>query len=281
MNVVVFVVNYRADEQLTEFVRSVQRAQAAAEAVAVTLHVLDNSCRGEEYLASLKERLSRSGFPASVHSTGTNDGYFGPLSLSQSLVPSGADAVIYCNPDLVLEQDFFNELGSARKLGGVLAPSIVAVRDAFDQNPKYRHRLTRAKLVRLRAIYSTRLSFWTLITAGRVKELLASRGAVRRVLGVDSETEIYAPHGSLFVFPDVQFFLDLPRYPCFLFGEELFVAEEARLRGVRVVYTPRLRVQDTRHASVASLGRDRIRTYLLESVSWILQSYYGDADETA
>jgi hypothetical protein len=80
----------------------------------------------------------------------------------------------------------------------------------------------------------------------------------------------------VFIFADVDFFLTLPAFPCFLFGEELFVAEEARIAGVSVVYEPSLRVRDVRHASVSQLANEMRRTLLLKSMTFILNQYYTE-----
>lgn len=272
MRVVVFVVNYNADDHLARFVASVRSAASSAGSSAVQIHVLDNSQKSDGELEHLRVRLTGPDVAVSVHSTGRNEGYFGVLPLAQKLVPSEVDVVLYGNPDIVLDTKFMERLDAARESGGVLAPAIVSRDDGFDQNPKYLSRLPARKLRRLRAIYATRLTYGLFTAAARLKERVRRRGGKAPVTA--AAREIYAPHGSLFVFADVRFFLDLPSYPCFLFGEELFVAEEAARRGVKVIYDPTLRVEDVRHASISLLERDDLRRYMHESVRWILARYY-------
>ena len=60
----------------------------------------------------------------------------------------------------------------------------------------------------------------------------------------------------------------------YLYGEELFVAEEARRRSLFIRYVPALRVFDTRHAATARLGGERRRRFMKESVDYILRHYY-------
>jgi hypothetical protein len=76
------------------------------------------------------------------------------------------------------------------------------------------------------------------------------------------------------VFTDVDFFRALPPFPCFLFGEELFVAEEARRRQVAIAYEPALRVDDMRSQSVSRLPGEFFRRLMLGSVQFILDTYY-------
>ncbi len=279
MHVVIFVVNYKADDHLRRFVGSVQEAKAAADGTTVEVHVLDNSCKGSHELEEARAPQG-GGIPISVHSTGRNEGYFGVLPLAQSIVPATTDVILYSNPDLLLDPDFFLELGPALRSGGILAPAIIARDDGFDQNPKYVHRLTERKLKRLRVLYANPVTFAAFNAAARLREILQPRRSQVRSYDVGTR-EVYAPHGALFVFTDVSFFLGLPPYPCFLFGEELFVAEEARREGVKIVYAPRLRVEDVRHASVSALSRHDLRVYMHQSVSWILSRYYGNGGESA
>jgi hypothetical protein len=271
MRVTFFIVNYRTDEHVLRLVDSLAVARDAAEGVTVDVHVLDNSKKNEAEASAFGQKLGEARLPARLHHTGTNAGYFGVLPLAQGIVRHGdADCVIYSNPDIAVEADFFLELAAARAMRGVLAPSILTLDRGFDQNPMYEERLPAKKLRRLRTVYGSAPIFTLYSLARTVKEAFAGH---RRA---GSRHEIYAPHGSIFVFTDIEFFLTLPRYPCFLYGEELFVAEEARRREVRIMYEPRLKALDFRHASIALLPRADLRRHLLASVSYILDRYYAD-----
>jgi GT2 family glycosyltransferase len=273
MTIAVFAVNYRADAHLIRFVDSVAVAKADAHGTDVSLHVIDNSCKTPSELSELREHLRRDDLQVTLHSSGRNEGYFGGLSFAQSLVTTDTSCVIYCNPDILLERDFFAQMQVLDLSGtGVVAPAIVTLDEGFDQNPFYVDRLSRAKLIRLRAIYSTQATYAAFTLLARVSEMMGRRG--RRNRQVEGAREIYAPHGAIFVFTSVPFFMALPKYPCFLFGEELFVAEEARAAGVSVSYEPSLKVWDIRHASVSALAPSKLRAYLLESVRHILHRYY-------
>ncbi|MSR21387.1 MAG: hypothetical protein EXR91_10520 [Gemmatimonadetes bacterium] len=279
MHVAIFVVNYRADDHLLRLVESIELAAAASGRTSYEVHVLDNSCKDQQDATDLQAELRNRKHAVALHSTGRNDGYFGVLGLAQSLVPPEADCVIYSNPDVMLADDFFVELERGRTQGGVMAPAIVPVEGGSDQNPQYVDRLNAFKLRYLRAIYARQFTYSAFVTAARIRdrirEMLSRPGPAPDEESPEPRT-IYAAHGALFVFRDVGFFLSLPAYPCFLFCEELFVAEEARRRGVRVVYNPCLRVSDVRHASISRLPSRAIRAYMHESVCYILTQYYDD-----
>lgn len=278
MNVFLFIVNYRVDDHLVRFIQSVAAAQAACPSVHVDVHVLDNSQKSDLELGRLRERVAIGEIPVTLYSTGTNHGYFSGIGLAQSLLPKQTDCVIYCNPDLLLDPDFLEILHrTIRGQSGVLAPAILSLQDGIDQNPKYRQRLTSTKLRCLQRIFSFRHSYVVYSVLGRFKEV--ARGWYRHSRpNVIAPGPIYAAHGAMFVFADVDFFRRLPPFPCFLFGEELFVAEEARLAGVPVVYVPSLRVRDARHASISQLAPEFKRSLLWKSVTFILERYYARAE---
>lgn len=278
MNVFLFVVNYRVDDHLVRFIQSVAAAQAACPSAHVDVHVLDNSQKSDIELGRLRERVAIAEVSVTLHSTGTNLGYFDGIGLAQSLLPESTDCVIYCNSDLLLDPDFLAVLHrTIQDRSGILAPAILSLQDGIDQNPKYRQRLTSTKLRCLQRIFSYRHSYVVYSVLARFKEV--ARGWYRRSRpDVIAPGPIYAPHGAMFVFADVGFFHRLPPFPCFLFGEELFVAEEARLAGVPVVYVPSLRVRDVRHASISQFAPEFKRSLHWKSVTFILERYYARAE---
>ncbi len=210
-----------------------------------------------------------------MHSLGTNTGYFGGLRLAQSLVPVDADHVIYSNPDVLVDPEFLVNLSRIRKTScGVVAPAILSLEDGSNLNPMYRRRLSTTRLRFMQWIHAHRLPYAILNRLSWLKNM--GCGWIRRLRWLETgSTPIYAAHGAFFMFADVDFFLRLPEYPCFLFGEELFVAEEARIAGVSVVYEPSLRVRDERHVSTGRLPGELKRLLALKSVEFILDRYYS------
>ena len=88
---------------------------------------------------------------------------------------------------------------------------------------------------------------------------------------------MYAPHGSIILFTK-QFFLsggDL-RYPCFLFGEEIFVGEECALRELCVRYVPELVVHDMDHGSTSLQSARFISSEHMKSLHYLLDRYFPE-----
>lgn len=276
MKVLLFIVNYRADEPLRHCLLSVQQT-AGCSALELQVHVVDNSEYADDRLSKLQQMLSSfKNVPVHLHLPARNNGYFGSLPLAQDLArQQGADVVIFSNPDVRFADDFFDRLRRLRSpSSGMLAPAITARDGGFDQNPKYLQRLTRSRLSRLQRIYANPLAFKLYMGLARVKELLLGKAA--RTVYLPGQA-IYAPHGATLVFTDPSFFANLPPYPCFLFGEELFVAEEALQRKVTISYRPELQIEDLRSQSVSQIPGPFHRQLMLSSVEYILSRYYSTA----
>jgi GT2 family glycosyltransferase len=274
------VVNYRTDDALVEYLQSILAACAkAGSAVSVSILIVDNSTRPADRQASFAERIAQqAGARAEVAFAERNLGYFGALPIAQAraavLLP---DALVFSNADLRLAEDFFVQLaGSLPTRAAVIAPAIITDHgEGFDQNPKLLTRYTARKLSFLRVMYSTAVTYRAYTVLGWLKERMRRRGDGRPTGTATPTTQnIYAAHGALFIFSKLRFVLGLPRYEPFLYGEELFVAEEGRKASEVTVYNPAIRVLDGRHASTHSLGFATRRHLFKESVDFILKRYY-------
>ncbi len=274
MKVFIFIVNYRADTHLMNILRSIKLAADNSEGLQLELNIYDNSRKTNEQAYAFKNEISSVFEEYSYHSDGMNVGYFGCLPAAQSLVSRDTDVVIYCNPDLELDVSFFQNMqDSMRTSSGMLAPSIVDKKKLIDMNPKYTKRLELKKMKRLKFIYSSPILFALFTYVAVAHEYFMSKK-----VGISSENssmDVYAPHGAMFVFYDIPFFKNLPKYPCFLFGEEIFIAEEARQKTIEILYDPKVKVFDNRHASIHQINRSRVRKLYYESIRFLIERYYS------
>jgi hypothetical protein len=284
MNVLACIVNYRTDDALCAYVRTLAEAWEgmAHPGGQLSILVVDNSGKTPEQAQVLEQRLGLLHRSIELSSSAGNLGYFGALPLAQEKAARMEfDCVVFSNADLVVALDFFTVLGSCRDIGAVLAPSIlVAGRGGeMNQNPLGGTRMRREQLMFLRAVHGSspvfacyrllwRLRDWVRVLSGSRSS--ASAGAAQR-------RKIYSAHGSMFIFSDVRFFCSLRGFTPFLFGEEIYVAEEAMRAGVDIVFVPELHVRHSRHASMSSLPRASQRKYLLESLTFLLNRYHGNA----
>jgi GT2 family glycosyltransferase len=278
MKLLFAIVNYKTDEPLLRLLDSIRAAaQPVRGALTVQVTVVDNSQREiaaeGAFVAKLREHYDA----VEVEFPRANLGYFGALPAIQGRAAAHqADMVVVSNADLLLANDFFSQLLAQLPTdAAVIAPAIISEGgQGFDQNPKHMQRRSSRDLRRLRLIYSTRVTYSTLILLGKLKERLRPRAPRPASSEPVRGGAIYAAHGALFVFTKAQFLQSLPKFEPFLFGEELFVAEEARRQQQVTLYAPALRVYDSRHASTATLGSDRHRRLLRSSIEFILCRYY-------
>ena len=182
-----------------------------------------------------------------------NRGYFGAArwALDQYLARHAApDWVIVCNNDIIFDSPTFlaGLLAQDPRTAAVLAPAILSRLTGFDANPMIAGRPGRIRKLRYRFLASTYYVAW-------LTQWLAPavRKARRRLLlhdgrsnGYDARTRIYAPHGSFFIFSRRFFeeggFID---DGCFLYAEEISVAETCWRLGLPVIHDPDLRSRIT------------------------------------
>jgi len=274
MKVFMFIVNYEADTHLINLMRSVRLAIDYAGGIELNLHIYDNSQKTKTQEKAFRKEISVIIDQYSYHSDGNNIGYFGCLPVAQSLIPKNADVCIFCNPDLVVDVSFFKSLkNSTKKSTGMLAPSIIDKSRHIDLNPKYINRLGLQKMKRLKFIYSSIITF-TLFNCLAIMVEIFRAILSAKSHGQEQSMNIYAPHGAMFIFFDILFFKTLPKYPCFLFGEEIFIGEEANCNSVDIFYDPEVRVVDNRHASIKKLDRSIVRKFYYESIDFLIERYY-------
>jgi len=272
MKVLFFVINYNTDDHVIRLLESIITANKFTN-LDINVHVIDNSKKTKDDEDTFRKRVQSKG--AFLHSSGDNLGYFGCIPIAQDILKqTDADCVVYCNPDLFLSSDFFVELKSVLNYKGVVAPSIISIEEGFDQNPKYINRLSRFKMCRLKVIFSNSFLYLLYFGIYRFKELLFSIKSKRKHNFSTQMFSIYAPHGAIFIFTDVSFFKNLSPYPCFLFGEEIYIAEEAMRNGINIYYTPGVKVYDSRHASISKLNNNYIRKLHYRSIDYLLKNYY-------
>ena len=91
------------------------------------------------------------------------------------------------------------------------------------------------------------------------------------------EMDIYAGHGS-FMMLTRSYFESYAKieYPIFLFGEELFLAEQVRLAGKKVRYIPTLVIEDNEHVSTSTIKKKSYFKYNQDSIKYILDTYYNE-----
>jgi GT2 family glycosyltransferase len=270
MTITFFIINFKADRLVRELIDSIKLSKRDFK-INVDVHIIDNSLKNQEELRKFKKECNEE--DVFIHANPKNVGYFGAIPKAQQILKnSNSNCVVYCNPDLKLDSGFFKELLNTINSDGIIAPAIISLGEGVDQNPKYVNRLSFSKLRRLKFIYSNHVYYTLFFLLARLKEITINR-IFNKEIKLGNQI-IYAPHGSMIIFNNISFFTELKPYPCFLFGEEIFIAEEAKIKNIRIFYKPEIKVFDVRHASINLLSAKHRREMYLESINYILKEYY-------
>jgi len=207
-----------------------------------------------------------------------NLGYFGAANLGLTSYlgkyvkyPS---AVIVCNTDATLQDHFFETLQQqiAKQNFDILGPSIHSSLLNYYQNPYIINRISKSKLKFLHFVSSSYILYSLFTVYHLMKTKLMGRQ--------NSQTSIvanpYAIHGSFIVLNKTFFEKGgTINYPSVLFGEELFIAEQARELNLSIVYEPKLQVQHNEHATTGVFKSRKTVAYLHQSYTYLLKTYFN------
>jgi GT2 family glycosyltransferase len=297
-NVVVVGVTYGSDDAAVDFVRAV--AQCHRHGVGLSVVVVDNTERSDS--SDLFARIEAASPGVLCVKSPQNLGYFAGASWGLSEWRRQAcvepDWTVVSNVDIEFrQQDFFTELGSVPVTEdiGLVAPAIWSDLWSCDRNPKFAVRPSSRRMRFYKVLYRDYYVLNLYMALAWLKSRV--RYARRRVKRCSEKPgantaraampmrAIYAAQGSCFVFSKWYFSKGGNlEYPCFLFGEEVFVAETVRALGIRIIHYPRLVVNHTDHVSTGlaqshSLGsflKSRtIARHMHDSAVYVADKYFN------
>jgi GT2 family glycosyltransferase len=109
----------------------------------------------------------------------------------------------------------------------------------------------------------------------RIRTIARKLTGASAVLGRVPGGTIYAPHGSFLIFSSEYFraggSLD---FPCFLFGEEVYLAEVLRKLGLDVVYEPSLEVVHQEHKSTKLVKSRELAQAVATAAAYCADTYF-------
>lgn len=251
MKILVLAVNYNSNEKTKAYLSSWDKAaQAACADTEITVVVADNS---EEYETIQGDWPSLQWMQVPTHA---NRGYLGAVSYviqNKQLDLNDFDYSVISNVDVEISRDFLKVLEEKqyKNTVGCVAPMIYSLGEHRNRNPKILCRPSGKKMRFFRLMYE----FPVIYKLNTVKNHF--RNKKERVY--KEQLQIYAPHGSFMIFTkSFSSFLQSFQYPAFLFGEEIYFAENIRQMRLLVIYDPELKVIDHDHEST---GKTRKRTF--------------------
>ena len=264
IKVLIVAVNYNSYKELTNYLASIDKSVKGLDGVKVDVLVADNS-NGKKCIVSTKYENIR----VELYNF-ENLGYLGGASAVINNLPDveDYDYVAISNVDLQISDNFFQVLKEIKTDDetALIAPQIYSHDEDRDRNPKVISRYSKRKLKMLYYMYKYPILFYLYTaTAYKRKKLAPKYG----------EMDIYAGHGS-FMLLTRNFFHKYKKieYPIFLFGEELFLAELIREKGMKVRYVPSLRLEDNEHVSTSRMKKKFYFKCNTESIKYILDTFY-------
>lgn len=235
-------VTYHSDGALHTFVESVQRAAERVKGqLQVDIEIADNG--------------------------NDNHGYLGGALPIYSAKATDYDYVSISNVDLEVASDFFEQLLHIDTEGiGWLAPDIFTKKIKRHENPYMLSRPTKRNFCVWNMIYSNSLLYRLyhslyILKSHKTKEY--------------PPCEIYAGHGSFMIFTKafVQHYSAL-RFPAFMYGEEIWFAELVRVVGLKVRYTPTLRIDNVGNINTGTMKQSLKSTWSKESLKAIRNAFF-------
>jgi GT2 family glycosyltransferase len=236
--------------------------------------ITDNGSKESALLNNIKNKFSN----ITLLNSSSNLGYFGAANLGLTNYLNAnkeyPQAIIICNTDIKLQVDFFSVLQNklAKLNFDVLGPSIYSTFLKHYQNPYIINRISKNKLKFLHFISSTYLSY-SLFT---VYHLLKTKLLRRAIIKPTSASSPYAIHGSFMIF-NKSFFekRGIINYPSVLFGEEIFIGEQALQLNLKILYDPALQVEHNEHTTTGIFKSRKTVAYLHQSYTYLLKTYFS------
>lgn len=246
-----FCVSHNSLISVKRFISSIGYAKNKVCDVHVEIFVLDNSTIEIERSDLYCDAASFSDVTINfIHRD--NDGYFPTIHnylLETKFNLDAYDVVTVSNVDVELDVDFFMNLNSLDiRSVGVIGPSIIDYESGVDRNPKI---LIRPSLFKLRVNWL--LFIHPIFYAGMRYVHFVKRRLTARSRSAKLARRCYAVHGAFFIFTKSYFDKCNFGHQSFLFGEELFVAENCKDFGVETYYEPHLKVTDHSGVSTGNL----------------------------
>lgn len=268
MKVLIICVNYNSYKELCAYIDSLEVAKlCSTNDITLDILIADNSEEKQELKKKYELKIEHI-------FTGENLGYFGGITevIKKSKYNlQKYDYVILSNVDLLVTETFFDNLYSLEinQNIGCIAPAIYSLSEGKDRNPKVIERYTVKKLKVLCLMYKLPILYYfytILFYARRRKKFQNSKRGY-----------IYAAHGSFMIFTSkFVSFLEIMRYPGFLFGEEIFIAENLRKKSLQTLYEPSIVVKDLDHVSTRKMKSHFYFKCNYDALNMLLKEYFNE-----
>ena len=267
------LINYFNEFEVAEFVSN-QLAKYLSANVYVT--IVDNGSKDTSLLNKVVMKYNN----VSIYTPEANAGYFGGAYQGLQYYMSAnshPDAVIICNTDITLESENF--IPQLQAMSGnsdfdIMGPDVYSTFLKYHQNPYILKRIS-SNRIKLYKFVTSNSFFYAVFT---LLHLLKSKLVKSNTqTAIHHTIDTYAIHGSFVIFNKSYFDKGGSiKYPSFLFGEELFVAETAIKLGLKTIYCPALKINHFQNTTTGTFKSGRAVRLLHQSYSYLLDSFFTD-----
>lgn len=269
MRVLIIGVSYNTPKYILNYLNSISRSlDCTIKNCQLDVYICEN---GTDYIDLIPEYK----FNFTYFKNSNNNGYFGGIDSTIKnfhIEELNYDYLIFSNVDLELDFSFFSKLQELVIDNQVacFAPSIF-VNNNFNHNPWKLERYTLLKLRLIAYLFNHQLLLILSTLALRFFRFFKRENE----FSSSENMKIYAAHGCFYVFNSQVFRFDfiLP-YPNLLFGEELVIAEELRIRNLKTIFIPQLKVFDFKNGAISLMKKSKKNKMLSQSIKFILNKYY-------
>ena len=259
-------VNYKTPLRTIEWANSILTTNPSSLVV-----VVDNSRNDNPHL---KEEL---GSTIMYVDTGSNLGYFNGAAFGLHRIEQihSFDWVVVSNVDLVLKTEKVDEILDDYKKAAVVAPGIISYDTGFDKNPYRINRPTKRSVEIKKIAFSNAVTSKIYVLLSRYRNSIIQKKHLTEKK-CDEGSSIYLPYGAVMFFSK-QFFTSgcIIDFPLFLFGEELYVAEQVYKEKLDIIYVPSIEFINFEHASTSHLNSNSVNKRNFLAMKYILDNYYN------
>lgn len=275
MKVLIVLVNYFTDSEVLSYIDKFNE-EARVNTVlfdAFEIVVFNNGCKLENF----KELVVAAG--ATFVGEGENVGYVHAFRKAISTInKNDYDFIILSNSDLLLSfynlYSCFNHLLSLNVEYPLIVPKTISSLTGRNQNPYLKSKPKKIKLQLLALIFSSRFTCGVYrLAMAYFRKLLIS---YKSDINCDNPAEVYAGHGSFFIFTKFFFASDVFNLEMknFLFGEENFIGNQLEINGKAAYYYPQIEIVHNEHASTGLFPSKTVVKMLRDAHTTAIREYY-------
>lgn len=182
--------------------------------------------------------------------------------------------IVVSNVDVELVSHNCFDVLDEYNYAGIIAPGIISKDSDIDKNP-YRMRRGSKRNMLIKKIAFSNVLFYSIFNGVSV---LRNKIMYKKLDGqkkCEDGTHIYLPYGACMYINKLFFEKGgTIEFPLFLFGEELYLAEQCRSLNLPIVYASKIRYLNYEHASTSKLKSKYVVECDYKAISYILDKYY-------